>query len=146
MRLRGGAFLTLKFDPKMMDAKYHYDLTKKVSDGKEYKRGNLTYKSPYGWMRIALDVKDRYGDSTWLGGVKLEDRDQSVDDEWPVSYHGTGRDAAEIIAASGFDLKKGKRFKFGRGIYSTPDPAEAERYAKVFDIPDICHLFYTTPI
>ena len=133
MRLRGGAFLTLKFDPKMMDAKYHYDFTNKVSDGKEYKRGNLTYKRPYGWMRMALDVKDRYGDSTWLGGVKLEDRDQSVDDEWPVSYHGTGRDAAEIIAASGFDLKKGKRFKFGRGIYSTPDPAEAERYAKVFD-------------
>jgi len=133
LRLRGGGMPLLKFDPKMMDAKYHYDFTNKVSDGKEYKRGNLTYKRPYGWMRLALDVKNRYGDSTWLGGVKLEDRDQSVADEWPVSYHGTRREAAEIIAASGFDLKKGKRFKFGRGIYSTPDPAEAERYAKVFD-------------
>ena len=133
LRLRGGGLNLFKFDPKMMDAKYHYDFTNKVSDGKEYKRGNLTYKRPYGWMRLALDVKDRYGDSTWLGGVKLEDRNQSIADEWPVSYHGTGRDAAEIIASSGFDLKKGKRFKFGRGIYSTPDPAEAERYAKVFN-------------
>ena len=134
LRSRGGGPMPLlKFDPKMTDAMYHYDFTNKVSDGKEYKRGNLTYNRPYGWMRMALDVKDRYGDSTWLGGIKLEDRDQSVADEWPVSYHGTGRDAAEIIAASGFDLKKGKRFKFGRGIYSTPDPAEAERYAKVFD-------------
>ena len=78
-------------------------------------------------------MKDRYGDSTWLGGVKLEDRNQSIADEWPVSYHGTGKEAAEVIAASGFDLKKGKRFKFGRGIYSTPDPADAEGYAKIFD-------------
>merc|ERR1719392_52029 len=73
LRLRGGGFSFLKFDPKMMDARYHYDFTNKVSDGKVYKRGNLTYKRPYGWMRLALDVKDRYGDSTWLGGVKLED-------------------------------------------------------------------------
>ena len=134
LRLRGGGAPPLpKFDPKMLDAKYHYDFTNKVSDGKEYKRGNLVYKRPYGWMRMALAVKDRYGDSTWLGGVKLEDRDQSVADEWPVSYHGTGKDAAKIIAYSGFDLNKGKRFKFGRGIYSTPDPEEAEKYAKVFD-------------
>ena len=84
-------------------------------------------------MRLALDVKNRYEDTKWLGGVKSVDRDESVANEWAVSYHGTGRDAAEIIAASGFDLKKGKRFKFGRGIYSTPDPAEAESYAKVFD-------------
>ena len=80
----------------------------------------------------SLGCEDRYGDSTWLGGVKLAD--QSVADEWPVSYHETRRRAAaEMIAASGFDLKKGKRFKFGRGIYSTPDPADAEGYAKIFD-------------
>ena len=78
-------------------------------------------------------MKDKYEGSTWLGGVGGGIREKSNDGEWPVSYHGTRREAAEIIAASGFDLKKGKRFKFGRGIYSTPDPAEAERYAKVFD-------------
>ena len=27
-------------------------------------------------------------------------------------------------------LDKGKRFKFGRGIYTAPDPAVAARYAK----------------
>ena len=37
LRLRGGGMPLLKFDPKMMDAKYHYDFTNKVSDGKEYK-------------------------------------------------------------------------------------------------------------
>ena len=130
LRLRGGGNPFLTFDPKMMDAKYHFDFTNKVDDGKKYKPYG---KRPYGWMRLALDVKDRYGDTTWLGSVKSVDQGQSIANEWPVSYHGTGREAAQIIAVSGFDLKKGKRFKFGRGIYSTPDPAEAERYAKVFD-------------
>ena len=64
--------------------KKHFDFTNKVANGKEYKRGNLTYKRPYRWMRLDLDVKDRYRDSAWLGSVKLEDRDQSVADEWPV--------------------------------------------------------------
>ena len=31
-----------------------------------------------------------------------------------------------------YDLNKGRRFKYGRGIYSTPDPAIAEDYAAVF--------------
>ena len=73
------------------------------------------------------------GDSAWLGGVKGDVRKESIDGEWPVSYHGTRRDAAEKIAAAGFDLGKGKRFKYGRGVYSTPNPAEAERYAKDFE-------------
>ena len=42
------------------------------------------------------------------------------------------KDAAEKIAAAGFDLGKGKRFKYGKGVYSTPSPAEAERYAVDF--------------
>ena len=48
LRLRGGGIERLKFDPKTMDAKKHFDFTNKVADGKEYKRGNLTYKRPYG--------------------------------------------------------------------------------------------------
>ena len=39
---------------------------------------------------------------------------------------------AKKIAAGGYDLAKGKRFAFGRGIYSTPDPAIAEDYATTF--------------
>ena len=37
-----------------------------------------------------------------------------------------------MIAARGFDLGQGKRFKYGKGIYSTPDPKEAERYTVKF--------------
>ena len=37
--LAEGRFLEVSVQPKMMDAKYHYDFTNKVSDGKEYKRG-----------------------------------------------------------------------------------------------------------
>ena len=46
-----------------------------------------------------------------------------------LSYHGTKKDAAVEIVASGFDIRQRTRFRFGRGIYSTPDPKEAERYA-----------------
>ncbi|KAF0396188.1 ubiquitin domain-containing protein [Gigaspora margarita] len=42
------------------------------------------------------------------------------------------KDAAENIAKDGFDLLKGKRFLYGKGIYSTPDVKEAECYAKQF--------------
>ena len=75
-------------------------------------------------------MRDRYGgDHTWLGGVKGGAREESTSGEWPVSYHGTKKDAAVEIAASGFDLGQSTRFKYGRGVYSTPDPMEAERYA-----------------
>ena len=43
-----------------------------------------------------------------------------------MASHRTRKDAA------GFDLGKGQRFKYGKGIYSTPDPTEAERYATDF--------------
>ena len=50
-----------------------------------------------------------------------------------MTYHGTRDTFAKDIAARGYDLKKGKRFKYGRGIYSTPDPAIAEDYATTFE-------------
>ena len=39
---------------------------------------------------------------------------------WPgsglsVSYHGTKDTFAKVIAAEGYNLDKGKRFKYGRG-------------------------------
>ena len=75
-------------------------------------------------------MKERYGgDTAWLGGPKGFHREESISGEWPVSYHGTRKDAALEIAASGFDLGQGKIFRYGKGIYSTPDPKEAERYA-----------------
>ena len=38
-----------------------------------------------------------------------------------------------MITEDGFELRKGKRFKFGKGVYSTPTPSVAEKYAKVFE-------------
>ena len=113
--------------------RYDYDFTKMVDDGKVYKRGDRTYYRPYGWNRVALNVKSKYGDDVWLGGTGGGIRTESHGGEWPVSYHGTEKGFAEKIAAGGFDLKKGKRFQFGKGIYSTPDPAIAERYATVYE-------------
>jgi hypothetical protein len=49
-----------------------------------------------------------------------------------VSYHGTGEHDARRIAEDGFDLTKGKRFLFGKGIYTTPDIAIAQLYATKF--------------
>ena len=136
LRLRGGGPVNLLLDPKMLDEKYNYDFTNRKPDGTAFKRGERAYQRPYGWMRIAMNVKGKYGDSTWLGGIGGGIREKSNAGEWPVSYHGTRKDAAEAIAAMGFDLNKGKRFKYGKGIYSTPDPAEAERYATTFKWED----------
>jgi len=132
LRLRGGGGpLPLTLDPNVLDLKYNYDFTQKKDDGRIFKRGDQTYKRPYGWNRVALNIKTKYGGMGWLGGKARGDRMESEEGEWPVSYHGTEKDFAEKIASSNYDLSKGKRFKYGRGIYSTPDPDIAEKYAKV---------------
>ena len=133
-RLLGGFDANESFlDSSVLDAKYNYDFTNKTDDGTVFKRGEWTYKRPYGWNRIAFKIKDKYSDNIWLGGTDGGIRATSKPGEWPVSYHGTGKDAAKEISENDFDLEKGKRFLHGRGIYSTPDPAIAEKYAKVFD-------------
>ena len=66
-----------------------------------------------------------------LGGYGKGTTTAGFASEWPVSYHGTKKGLAENIAKKGFDLSKGRRFKYGRGVYSTPDPAIAEMYASV---------------
>ncbi|CAG8781701.1 38138_t:CDS:1 [Gigaspora margarita] len=123
-KIMGGSFdyLVLKNDD--LDPKYDNDFTnQRERDGWTFKRGNEPYKPPYGWNRFAINIK-RYGnDIKWIGTDK---------NSWPVSFHGTNKDAAENIAKDGFDLLKGKRFLYGKGIYSSPDFKEAERYAKRF--------------
>eukprot|EP00092_Neocalanus_flemingeri_P067638 GFUD01082582.1.p1 GENE.GFUD01082582.1~~GFUD01082582.1.p1 ORF type:complete len:338 (+),score=90.75 GFUD01082582.1:55-1068(+) len=133
LRLKGGGNPTFTLDKDILDPGYNYDFTNKKDDGKLFKRGDLTYKRPYGWHRVALNVKSKYGETTWLGGKGGGIRSESKEGEWPVSYHGTNKEFAEEIAATGYDLSKGERFKFGRGIYSTPDPSIAEKYAKRYE-------------
>jgi len=134
LRLRGGGGHSL--DPNSLDPRYNFDFTNLRDDGKEFKRGNKVYKRPYGWNRIAFKVKDRYGDTDWLGGTDGRFRKDGVDGEWPVSYHGTNMNAASLIATEGYKLSRGKRFLFGSGIYSTPDPAVAEKYAATYNFED----------
>ncbi|KAL1255896.1 hypothetical protein QQF64_013957 [Cirrhinus molitorella] len=90
-------------------------------------RGDEPYKRPYGWMRFALKVWDKYPDgNAWLGTVGW--RNRSSPGEWPVSYHGTDLTGAEGIIRSHF--KAGDRQAFGRGIYSSPDIGVADIFAK----------------
>ena len=60
--------MPISMDPDILDEKYNFDFTKLTSGGKEYKRGDRAYQRPYGWQRIAIKVRNKYGgDNTWLG-------------------------------------------------------------------------------
>ena len=113
-------------DPAVLDPLYNFDFTNLVDDGTKYQRGGMDYKRPYGWNRIALNVKNKYdfGFRYWL--------DESGGGEWVVSYHGTSKQCAEEIARTKYDLTKGKEFAYGRGIYSSSSLLVAQTYARAF--------------
>ena len=131
LRLRGGGGEFFSFNDAVFDPQFNYDFADKKDDGTVFKRGGRVYTRPYGWTRVALNVKAKYNDEQWLGGYGKGTTTAGFASEWPVSYHGTKKGLAENIAKKGFDLSKGRRFKYGRGVYSTPDPAIAEMYASV---------------
>ena len=131
LRLRGGGMPTYYVDDSLMDPKFDYDFTNQVDDGKKYYRGGYEYQRPYGWKRYAIKVLGRFENDKWLGEKGL--RFHSSEGEWPVSYHGTGESASGSIAQDGYRLSKGKRFKYGSGIYSTPSIQVAAKYANVFN-------------
>lgn len=110
------------------DPRFDFDFTSmSKSKSDECTRGGEPYKRPYGWMRFALRVRDKYPDgNAWLGTGGW--RSHSVPGEWPVSYHGTDLKGAEGIIQTHF--KAGDRQAYGRGIYSSPDITVADEYAK----------------
>ena len=118
LKLQGGGIPTFYIDDSLMDSKFDYDFTGKVDDGTKYYRGGHEYQRPYGWKRYAIKVLGRFESDKWLGEQGI--RSRSSDGEWPVSYHGTGESATGSIAQDGYKLSKGKRFRYGKGIYSTP--------------------------
>ena len=128
LRLRGGGG-TLYLSADFLDPAYDYNFTHINDSGVSFSRGGHSYKRPCGWQRYALKVNNKYGSNTWLG-------QSDVPGEWPVSYHGTGYHNSLSIADEGFKLAKGVRFAYGRGIYSTPNIAIAEQYAKEFTSKD----------
>ncbi|EXX69289.1 uncharacterized protein OCT59_011742 [Rhizophagus irregularis] len=117
--------------PDSLAPSYDYDFTQIDDKGKTFMRGNVEYKRPCGWKRIAINVLNKYGDNIWLG-VDRKSSTSSATNEWPVSYHGTARDNCKLISQVGYDLAKCKRFLFGNGIYSTPDIDIAYQFATRF--------------
>lgn len=117
-------------DKTCLDPRYDYDFTHECDDGRVYKRGSHTYKRPYGWKRIALKVKGKYENDTWLGpdGIRTE----SAAGEWPVSYHGSKQNGIQGIVKEGYDMGRAGNGAFGKGLYSTPDIDVAATYAITF--------------
>ena len=66
--MKGGDAPIYVTDESMFDEQYNYDFTDMSDDGQVFKRGKWTYIRPYGWNRVALNVKSSYSDSAWLGG------------------------------------------------------------------------------
>ncbi|CAG8699520.1 17403_t:CDS:1 [Cetraspora pellucida] len=126
LRLRGRERIISCLSVSALDPQYDYDFRKVNDLGLTFMRGEIQYKRPCGWKRIALKVTGKYdnGDDKWLGTGKSS---------WPVSYHGTAKHNAKSIAEEGYDLSKGVRFAYGHGIYSTPDVHVAEKFAKDFE-------------
>jgi hypothetical protein len=107
--------------------RFNYDFTNVDDQGQIFQRGGLPYQRPCGCYRIALKVAGRYPpDDKWLGDTGTDP------DEWATSYHGTGKHNAMTIAEEGYRLSKGKRFRHGMGIYSTPELDIAKQYASQF--------------
>merc|ERR1711874_760822 len=109
---------------KDLNPAYNCDYTNLKDDGKVYIRGSRKYKRPFGWKRLALNLSEKFRSEAWLW--------EGSADSWAVSYHGTNKQSAEEIVKTKYDLSKGKRFNFGRGIYSTPEPSIAEKYSQAF--------------
>ena len=109
---------------KDLNPAYNCDYTNLKDDGKVYIRGSRKYKRPFGWKRLALNLSEKFRSEAWLW--------EGSADSWAVSYHGTNKQSAEEIVKTKYDLSKGKRFNFGRGIYSSPDPSIAEKYSQAF--------------
>ncbi|KAF0544997.1 ubiquitin-domain-containing protein [Gigaspora margarita] len=126
LRTRSSGVISYLSVSDFLDPQFDYDFTNIKDIGKVFMRGLIQYKRPCGWKRIALKVTGKYdnGNDKWLG---------TGNDAWPVSYHGTAKHNARSIAEDGYDLGKGKRFAYGRGIYSTPDIHIAEQYAEQFE-------------
>ena len=109
---------------KDLNPAYNCDYTNLKDDGKVHIRGSREYKRPYGWKRLALNLSEKFRSEAWLW--------EGSADSWAVSYHGTNKQSAEEIVKTKYDLSKGKRFNFGRGIYSTPEPSIAEKFSEAF--------------
>ncbi|XP_022620246.1 uncharacterized protein LOC111235950 [Seriola dumerili] len=114
-------------EEEFFDPGFDYDFTH-LTDTQTYWRGGEKYERPCGFKRFALKVLGKYDDDTWLGTSYRST--ESLEGEWPVSYHGTSEEGAKGIIEGHY--KVGDVNAYGDGIYSTPDISVAKQYAKTF--------------
>jgi hypothetical protein len=115
------------------DEAYDFMYEGDVSSGSRKRmRGGEEFIWPAGWRKLALCVTKRYHSNDRDGNPWL-DRDQG----WPVAFHGTSgshvRGIRDIVC-NGFLPRGGESTPrngeiFGVGIYCTPDPKFAAKYA-----------------
>ena len=106
---------------------YTYD-SKSAAKFAGQRRGGEMYMPPKGFSKIGLNMKKRYPNSSdkWL-----------KKNEWAIVYHGTRARPTYIqsIIRNGFMIRGGKESatngeRFGEGVYCSPDPEYAVRYAR----------------
>ncbi|CAG8830825.1 22849_t:CDS:1, partial [Cetraspora pellucida] len=68
LRLRGGGIIISYLSMSVLNPRYDYDFTNINDIGVTFMRGDILYKRPCGWKRIALKVNGKYdnGNDKWL--------------------------------------------------------------------------------
>ena len=108
-------------------------------------RGGEKYYPPYGWMGLALKLKNKFGtNNSWLT------KSGSNKNEWCVAYHGIGSGKGDVfkkvLSILNTNLREGPNQCFSeypnkrkytkgeykqceKGVYFSPDISKAENYA-----------------
>lgn len=126
----GELFDSFKLSKEIFHSRFDYDFRNIVDGpGVRYSRGGVQYRRPIGSDRKALRVAGMFEDDRWLAA-------DDASSTWPVAYHGTAAVNMEPITrdkglkAGGKDgVKRTNGARFGTGIYVSPLPEFALRYA-----------------
>ena len=119
-----------------LDSRYDYQYA--ATDGAVFSRGNRRFTRPCGWTKKALLVLTKYENDLWLGVTSRQSETASANGEWPVAYHGTNKDAVERFCKYGGTLRsRGRLYKTGKGIYTTPSPTLAEEQTDSFEFQGV---------
>lgn len=114
------AFFRPEFDINMFDEAGHKDFS---SGGSSFDNiGGLTYHQPSGWIRMGLNVKNKYGNlSPWL-----EPFGEGNPGLWARGYHGPGSSGGDSLDVTSkiakTQLRIGSNNAYGAGVYWSDDP------------------------